>query len=103
MSGWVCDKCGEHIPEHIHGHLCLGQTLVVRVFAWLARHGDSAALAVLQDEIERRKLQSAYILALSEIVGYVWETDKEPSARHMWAMLCATPAQRCDAAMRVLE
>lgn len=53
-------------------------------------------------EIERRRLQSAYILELSEIVGYEWKIGQEPSAKQMWLIVTASPEQRHRAARRAI-
>ena len=52
------------------------------------------AVGLLEDEIERRGLESAYVMALRRIVTPVWPED---AAR--WALIRATPEERCRAAL----
>lgn len=66
---------------------------------------DHARLVL--DEIKRRELQSPYVRELVEILGiygdgeyYDW--DRQWGAA-VWAILDATPDQRCEAAVTVLE
>lgn len=63
---------------------------------------DDTACRLLLQEIEQRRLQSAYIPALSQVVGYTWEVGREPSARQAWLMVYATAEQRCHAAVRAM-
>lgn len=62
--------------------------------------GDAAAARLIEDEIERRGIGEAYIWYLAEVIGHprhvAW------SSLDMFALLRATPEQRCRAALRAV-
>lgn len=62
---------------------------------------DHAACRLVEDEIERQKLQAAFTIALGEVLGY---TDQihDRGAKELWEMVTATPEQRCEAAWRAM-
>lgn len=62
-----------------------------------------SAVLMLEDEIERRRLQAAYVIELSAVVGCELKADREQSARHLWMMIRATPEQRCRAFLKAVE
>jgi hypothetical protein len=55
---------------------------------------DPAAARSLEDEIERRSLQSEYVWALAELL---FVADDEWGTAHVMKMIRATPEQKCRA------
>ena len=60
---------------------------------------DIAAAVQVEDEIERRGLIRPYLDALWDVTGNLYA--RGPQA--MWALLRATPEERCQAALKALE
>jgi hypothetical protein len=64
---------------------------------------NSTACRLVEEEIERRRLQAAYTLALMDVLGYDGQQIHQPSAKEMWELITATPEQRCHAAWLAVE
>ena len=64
---------------------------------------DHAAARLVEDEIERRGLRNEYVRALiapgaEEVTSYLWYVGHDD----LWALIRATPEQRCRAAWQVM-
>lgn len=69
---------------------------------WLPRYtGDLSTAALVEEEVERRRLHGAYLIALFGVLGIYG--DPEPlGTRSLWMLVHATPDQRCHAALRAV-
>lgn len=65
---------------------------------------DPALVRAVEDEIERRELQNLYAYALADVlnIGDGWRYEG-PGGSELWALIRATPEQRCRAALKALE
>lgn len=59
---------------------------------------DPAAAAHVEDEIERRGLTEQYVDAMLDLL-HINAEDRIPAHYQLWALIRATPEQRCRAAL----
>lgn len=86
------------------------------IYAWEKPNGERMTAADLPqfssrpvasgwllDEIERRRLQATYEIALDAVLNIAIEIDQPYSAKQLWAIIRATPEQRAQAFLKAID